>query len=214
MRSSGPIPGNPWPQDMVITVEDSSNALLDLLWIREAWDFRPTGDDLPPGLSDESVGADARTEPSDLIAMWRAAWPSMWVACVHHAGVIQDGSAMFAKLQETADGSPERARLLTALMGPSWRSEFGDEVFPDQYDQWNLARFEAQSLRSTIPLEEEPEQVSLAALIPAWRAGLAKIVTIPCKGSYTRVIGRHTLLVTEETRGDPRRYREALGQFR
>jgi hypothetical protein len=214
MRSSGPIPGNPWPQDMVITVEDDSNALIDLLWIREAWDFRPTGDDLPPRLSDVSVGAHARTESSDLIARWQAAWPSMWDACVHHSGVIQDGSAMFDRLQETADGSPERARLLTTLMGPSWRSEFGDEVFDDRYDLWNLARFEAESPRSTIPLDEQPERVSLTALIRAWRAGLAKIVTIPCQGSYTRVIGRHALLVTAETRGDPRRYSEALGQFR
>jgi len=51
-------------------------------------------------------------------------------------------------------------------------------------------------------------------LIPAWQAGLSKTITIPYQGSYTRVIGQHTLLVTDETREDHRRYSEALKQFR
>lgn len=56
--------------------------------------------------------------------------------------------------------------------------------------------------------------MSLATLIPAWSAGLRKNVTFPFLGSHTRVIGRHTLLVTEETREDPRHDSGALGQFR
>ena len=55
MRSSVPIPGNPWPHDMLITVEDNPHALVDLLWIREAWNLQPAANDLPPLLSDESV---------------------------------------------------------------------------------------------------------------------------------------------------------------
>jgi hypothetical protein len=198
---------------MVITVEDDPSALVDLLWIREAWNLRPVGDDLPPSLLHGSVSAHAETESSDRITTWQDAWPSIWHACVHHAGLLSDAT-VFDQLQETADGSPERVRLLNTLFGPSWRDEFGDEAFTEQYEIWNQSRFEAQTRRHPLSFDEEPERVSLAALIPAWEAGLSKIVTIPCQGSYTRVIGRHTLLVTEETREDPRRYSEALKQFR
>lgn len=37
MRSVHQIPGNPWPHDMTITVEDRPAPLLELLWLREAY---------------------------------------------------------------------------------------------------------------------------------------------------------------------------------
>src|SRR4051812_40899132 len=52
VRSSRLIPGNPWPHDMVIYVEDSADTLLELLWVREAWRLEPAGEDLPPRLID------------------------------------------------------------------------------------------------------------------------------------------------------------------
>ena len=213
MRSSVPIPGNPWPHDMLITVEDSPHALVDLLWIREAWNLQPAANDLPPLLSDESVKTHARMELSVRTQTWQNAWSSIWEACVHHAGILHDEN-IFDQLRGTGDGSMERAELLKSLIGPSWRDEFGDEAFTDQYEVWNRTRAAAQPERFHIPLDEEPERVSLTALIPAWRAGLSKIVSIPCQGSYTRVVGRHTLLMTDETRADPRRYSDALKQFR
>ena len=54
MRSNAPIPGNPWPHDMIITVEDRPNVLLELLWIREAFALQPHGEDLPPLLLENS----------------------------------------------------------------------------------------------------------------------------------------------------------------
>ncbi|GAA1953815.1 hypothetical protein GCM10009717_19670 [Agromyces allii] len=62
--------------------------------------------------------------------------------------------------------------------------------------------------------EEQPERRSLDALITAWRHGLTKIVTIPCRGSFTRVIGPHALLITDETRADADAFSTALDQFR
>ena len=132
---------------------------------------------------------------------------------MHHAGILHDENN-FDQLRETGDGSMERAELLKSLIGPSWRDDFGPEAFTDQYEVWNRTRAAAQSERFHIPLDEEPERVSLTALIRAWRSGLSKIVSIPCQGSYTRVVGRHALLVTDETRADPRRYSDALKQFR
>jgi hypothetical protein len=213
MQSSSPIPGNPWPHEMLITVEDDPHALLELLWIREAWGLRPIGNDLPPLLSDDSVQLQSRTISPDRLAAWQAAWPTIWDVCIHDVGLIRDPT-LFEKLRETTDGSPERAQLLHELRGPSWRDEFGNEAFTDEYEVWTLSRFEARSRREHRTLDEEPERVSLAALIPAWRSGLSKIVTIPCRGSYVRIIGPHTLLVTDETRDDPHSYSDALTQFR
>lgn len=36
MKSMFPMPGNPWPHEMLFTIEDDSAALLELLWLREA----------------------------------------------------------------------------------------------------------------------------------------------------------------------------------
>lgn len=207
MRSAVPLPGNPWPHDMVITVETNPHALVDLLWIREAWHLQPLGDDLPPLLCDEPVDARASTEPSGTVAGWQQLWPSIWQACVHHAGLIQE-EAVVGRLRESADGSAERIELLGALRGPSWRDRFGEEAFGESYEKWSRARFEARL--GPVPTGAGPEQVSLAGLIPAWQAGLSKIVTIPCRGSYTRVIGPNALLMTEESHEDPARYGEAL----
>ncbi|MBC7761683.1 MAG: hypothetical protein H7201_07775 [Candidatus Saccharibacteria bacterium] len=137
----------------------------------------------------------------------------MWESCLHHAGQVRDG-ALFEQLRGTADGSAERAELLHQLIGPTWRDEFGDEAFTDQYQAWNLANFNARSQLPQRPLDEDPERVSLADLIPAWHAGLRTIVVIPCLGSYTRVIGQQALVMTAETRDDPNRYSQALKQFR
>ncbi|WP_354568991.1 hypothetical protein [Glaciihabitans sp. UYNi722] len=197
---------------MAITIEDDLQPLIDLLWVRETWNVKPAGVDLPPLLSVKPSSADAETASADTAAEWQEAWPAMWQACLHHAGQIRDAT-LFEQLRGTAIGSAKRVTLLHELLGPSWRGTFGDEAFTDQYQAWNQALSDS-SRRHFQPLEEEPERVSLAALISAWHAGLSKIVVIPCKGSYTRVIGQHALLVTAETRDDPERYGEALQQFR
>lgn len=206
------MPGNPWPHEMLITIEDDSHVLSELLWIREAWGLDPSGVDLPPLLSDPLTGQPASAVARDRVETWRAAWPAMWDACVHHAGLIRDPTT-FERLRETPGRSQMREQMLRELFGPSWRDEFGAEALTEQYTAWAEARFEAQSRRRSRSSDEDPERVSLAALIPAWRVGLSKIVTIPCQGSYTRIIGPHTLLVTEETRNNARTYREALAQF-
>lgn len=212
MRSSVPIPGNPWPHDMSLTIEDDPHALVDLLWIRQAWNLNPTGHDLPPLLSNFSTSAGAETLLSDKSADWQEAWPSMWLGCLEHAGQIRDPS-MFEQLHQTANGSVERLDLLQKLSGPSWRTSYGDEAFTERYQTWNQAQFEMNSQRHIRSWDAEPERGTLAAVIPAWQAGMTKVVVIPCRGTYSRVIGQHALLVTAETRADNERYSEALGLF-
>ena len=79
--------------------------------------------------------------------------------------------------------------------------------------QWEEAFFEQLRARFSRPYDESPEWVALDALVPAWRSGLTKIVEIPCRGTFTRILGPHSILVTAETRADPDRYREALTLF-
>ena len=213
MRSSRPIPGNPWPHDMVITIDDDLQQLLELLWIREAWQLRPVGEELPPELVDTPSLVDESTRSSAPIAQWQAAWPGIWEASLRHAGTTRQPE-IFEKLRRSENGSAERAGLLRELGGPSWRDGFGSEALAAGARQWIEALARRRMDRFQRPPNERPERASLDALISAWRSGLTKIVEIPCRGSFTRVIGAHALLVTAETRANAERYSEALARFR
>lgn len=207
MRSTVPMEGNPWPHDMVITVEDGSQQLLELLWLREAWGLQPVGN-LPPRLVDEPE----RAGDSDDREAWETAWPEVWQEAANHAAVLVEPS-MFDELQRTGNGSLERAELLRRMVGPTWRDRFGDDAFDEHYQEWTRRRFEARRGAHQRPLAETPERRSLDALIAAWRAGLSKVVTIPCRGDYTRVLGGSALLLTDAARNDPDRYSSALTSF-
>ena len=81
MRSSTPIPGNPWPHEMTLTVEDRPNQLLELLWLREAYALRPEGDDLPPMLVQTPERATAAIDDATR-AEWEATWARLWAETV------------------------------------------------------------------------------------------------------------------------------------
>ncbi|MEN0103744.1 MAG: hypothetical protein AAGC90_12535 [Curtobacterium sp.] len=206
--STTPDPGNPWPHDMVLTIQNDAHALFDLLWVREAWALEPVGGDLPPLLvatpEPESGLPDAdRTAGS-------AAWPALWRACLAHAGSQPDPRAI-ERLHDPSIPQAERRALLEQVSGPSWRDEFGDAAFTGRYDEWTSARF--NEITSPEVLRRSPERERLEQLVPAWRAGLTTIVEIPCRGTFTRRVGPHGLLVTAGTRSDPDGYAAALSSF-
>lgn len=215
MQSLDPEVGNPWPADMLLTIENSAHSLLELLWLREAWQLEPSGDDVPPLLENPpapQLGASGQVSV-DQIKAWAEVWPSLWRACLDHVAQGSD-PRLFEKLQATKDGSVERAELLSKLSGPSWREAFGPDAFTESYGEWSQAWLESLGRKNAVPLEETPERRALSALVPAWEAGLEMVVTIPCKGDFTRVLSRSALLVTENTREDPVRYGAALELFR
>ncbi|GAB3807674.1 hypothetical protein GCM10028798_32660 [Humibacter antri] len=213
MRSTRPMPGNPWPHDMVITIEDTAHALLDLLWIRETWQLEPEGEDLPPVLVDTPTRVSPAQRAAAPIMEWQDAWPELWHSCLQHAGKPRDHESM-ALLHASPLASGERARLLRKLFGASWADRFGTDAFiAGHHQKWEEAFYERHRARVSRPYDESPEFVCLDALVPAWRAGLTKIVEIPCRGTFTHILGPHSLLVTVETRADPDRYREALALF-
>lgn len=213
MRSSEPIPGEPWPHDMMLTIEDRPTALLELLWIREAYGLAPRGDDLPPVLSDSPAAVRDNTVSTDARAAWAEAWPRIWQQTAAHAGGEKD-PRIFEELHSTADGSAERADLLRRLIGPSWRDDVGGAALDSPaYRAWSESGAAAHAAALPTRLEDSPERRDLAALIPAWRAGLTIIITIPCVGEFTRRIGPNALLLTSTTRADSAAYRRALATF-
>jgi len=213
MRSNQSPPGNPWPHDMVITVEDRPSALLDLLWIREAHGLRPRADGLPPALIDAPAPVIDPTVTAATRSVWEEAWPRIWNAAAACAGVETDPRA-FERFRLTESGSVERAEILQRMMGPTWRHEFGDSALDhDSYVAWIRDGMEEHLKKLPRRLEDHPERRDLAALVPAWRAGLTKIVTIPCVGEFAWRVAPNALLMTDATRDDSGAYRRALDSF-
>lgn len=212
MRSTTPMPGNPWPHDMSITVEDRPQLLLELLWIREAHDLRPVGETLPPRLIEMPAAA---ANPVDAVTRdrWSAAWSRIWEDVLAHAAVEPDRGLLDAVFSSDLS-STERERLLRELVGPAWRDDFGGDVFDDEaYRDWERRGFDSHVETRPTTLAESPEHRDVEALADAWRRGLLKVVTIPCRELHVRQIGPHALLVTDEVRGDSAQYRSALGSF-
>lgn len=207
MRSAFPIPGNPWPHDMAIRIEDEPHQLLELLWVREVYRFEPGGD-VPPPLNDGPAAFRSIADP----AVNSGAWSRLWAEVLHHIATLDPGP-LLERLHSIAGGSPERAAALGRLIGPNWRDRFGDEAFDEHYQAWQNRRFEQRRSAYPVPPDEQPERRALDDLIPAWRAGLTLVITIPCTGDFTRIAGPAALLVTDATRTDPDRYAAALRTF-
>lgn len=211
MRSDRPTPGNPWPHDMRITIDDRPAAVLELLWLREAFGL-PITDDAPPPLT-YTPAPTTRVLADDERSAWERAWPRLWDAVMRHAATEHDPAILHQLMQPTGP-SDARTALLRQLMGPSWRDEFGEEVFDDvSYLDWSQRGFDAVVASQPRALADSPERRDLEALVPAWERGLTKIVTIPCRGTFTRTVPPAGLVITAGTRADSDAYRAALRSF-
>ncbi|NNC12861.1 hypothetical protein HII28_13350 [Planctomonas sp. JC2975] len=206
MRALLPRRRNPWPHDMMLTI-DTPHPLLDLLWIRQAWGLRPRGGDLPPGLMVTPEPVEPAARAAAPLSEWEAGWPEVWAACLSHAGTQQDDE-LFRRVRRTDLSADEHRALFLQLRGPTWRDKFGTAAYSGGHRAWENTTIVQQ--RET---PRDVERSLLDAVIPAWKAGLTKIVEIPCRGTFTRRIGSNGLLVTTETRTNNQRYRQALNLF-
>jgi hypothetical protein len=134
-------------------------------------------------------------------------WSAGWAACLAHAGTPQEDD-FHRRLHRTDLSAEEHRALFLRLRGPSWRDKFGTEAYASGRREWENNAVDQQRHAS-----RDVERSLLDAVIPGWRAGLTKIVEIPCRGTFNRRIGPHVLLVTAETRADDERYRQALSLF-
>ena len=168
---------------------------------------------LPPLLADSPAAANGPALPESTRATWEQAWPRLWRAAAQHAGHDRD-PGRFDRLRQTANGSPERIQILHEIVGPSWRDEFGDVAFDDtSYREWDQRGTDRQISAMRRMGAESPEHRDLDALIRAWRTGLTIVVTIPCRGEFSRKITDNALLMTDATRADSAAYQRALDSF-
>jgi hypothetical protein len=207
MRSMGPSPVGDWPREMTIVVDDRPTVLLELLWVRDAYDLHPPGVDAPPLA--EPTNAHLPIDDASR-HVWERAWITAWRDAVEHMSVVHDSST-FDRLHRTPNGSSERADLLASVTGPDWQDAFGDDA-PDVTRMSEWLERQGPSVPSSTS-EEPPERRDQPVLVGAWRRGLTKVVTIPCEGAWAKAIAPNALLVTTGTRADRTLYREALDSF-
>lgn len=201
MRSIEPQPGNPWPHDMSISIDNDSQRLCYLLFVRQAWKL-PI-DELPELEPLLSVGESARPsslDVNDAVARWRSEWARAW-SVLEPDRTVREPDEEIARLLELTD--EQLVDAVSAMPSSFWEEGIDHQAF----EEWR--RGQRDDL--TLPFEKHPERVCLDALVPAWRGGLLKIVQLPFAGYFAERVSSATLVVSRVTRFDPALYRRALG---
>ncbi|PSL37485.1 hypothetical protein CLV49_1092 [Labedella gwakjiensis] len=199
MRSSSPDPGNPWPHDMQIGIDQPFD-LVALLYARHVRGLHV--DDLPPidPVPDAPVDPVDDGERSDVERRWRRDWARAWERFAPPSTVVREPD-------------DETARALAELTDEElweWASGASEPWVRDgdsaDFGAWRSS----QRKDHRLPLAEHPERVCLDALVPAWRSGLRTIVELPLRGFFADRVGSTHLVVSHATRHDPALYRRAL----
>lgn len=202
MRSERPRPGNPWPHDMVIRVDDNPNNVCELLFIRSAWGIPP--DAAVPPLAPHPDPGDSSMPQTATAEEWSARWSHMW----------QRASDWYSTGDAVQQPSPEFLRALSGpgqpphpAFPPFWRAEHGyDGINRHALNVW----MRQLRPRRDLQLADTPERLCLPALIEAWEGGLVTVVTVPYSGFFARRMSATHLMVSNETRADPQSYKRAL----
>ena len=201
MRASEPIPGDPWPHDMVVTISDAGS-LLFLLFVRSAWRIPSAG--VPELETEPAVGTSARPEAIDpLVAelQWRTEWDRAWQEYAPRSVAVQAPDAETQYMLDTL--SDEELWNATSTQP----SDFWDDgVDREALNAWEHSLHDPYDL----PLDQHPERLALPALIEAWRTGLNTIIELPFVGYYADRIDRERLVVSRRTRRDRGLYSRAL----
>jgi hypothetical protein len=196
--------GNPWPYDMVISVDAHPGHLVMLLFVRVAWRLAPDADipDLDPvpdvGTSEVPTTASRPVWEQRWGRAWERAWA--WYPIEDARNQPRPTPELLARLSQPGQG-------LHPVIPPHWLVEHGT----DGLDMAAHRRWSQGLVPGTLgPLDEQPERVCLPALIDAWHGGLDTIVTLPYAGYYAQRITTRHLVVSATTRNDPASYASAL----
>jgi hypothetical protein len=208
MRSSEPIPGDPWPHDMVISIEEHDFALLRLLFVREAWQL--SANDVPALSGPVDIGASrlpTHLNRNDASARWNLEWSKSWQRFDEHDRRVHPmGPAERLRLDAMSD--EEVNEVYSLAPSRYWAEGVDDPAFT----QWRDAQIRRTHLGHLVPLNEHPERRSLSALISAWESGLTRIVQLPYEGYVADRISRQCLVVSEQARHDAVLYDKALSE--
>lgn len=198
MRSLEPIPGDPWPQDMVLTIETTSGSLTYLLFVRTAWQLEI--DTVPALESEPSIGDSGRPADRDVDAaraQWLVEWNRAWTHFEPRRQAITMPDAETQHLLDTLTDEELQTAMSTQ---PSSYWEAG--IDHRAYSAWHRLLQPA--------IEDSPENLVLPALIPAWESGLSTIIQLPYRGYFAERINRAHLVVSAATRRDPTLFDRAL----
>lgn len=202
MRSEQQIPGDPWPHDMMITV-DEPHALIYLLFVRQVWrlDIAELPDVDPVPATGKSNRPSA-IDPTEAAVRWRREWSRALTEFEPHDRSVREPDEETAHLlRELPD---ERlAEAFSTMPSTFW----GEGTDRDAFNTWSRSLHDDRSL----PLGEHPERRCLDALVPAWRTGLTTILQLPYAGYFAERLNTATLIVSRVTRHNPSAYRQALG---
>jgi hypothetical protein len=200
MQWSTPRPGNPWPQEMVITVDDHPLSLNLLLFVRHAWSLVSDADipRLTPAPDPGASQAPDTASLSEWNERWRIAWNRAWAWYT-----IQDEDRTKHPTQEILREVFQPGQELHPLVPPLWTVEYDwDGLDQAAFNSWD------RSLSPLTPTDEERK--NLQDLIPAWESGLDTVIVLPYDGYFARRITRRHLAVSAATRNDPATYSRAL----
>lgn len=198
MRFSDDVPGNPWPRDMQVGVEECWPPLIYLLFVRSAWHLDIEA--VPRLDSEPDPGRSHRPENLDVDAAGRR-----WLAEWHRAWTHFDPPSVRVS---TPDETTQH--LLDTLTDDElWQAT---STWPSDFWDAGVDRAACDRWRSSMaaPLSALPENQVVPALTRAWRTGLTTIIQMPYIGSFALRINQEHLVVSPTTRNDPDLYGRAL----
>lgn len=203
MRSTRRMPGNPWPHDMMIRIDDWPHAVNLLLFVRYAWGLAPDAD--VPALDPEPQPGTSSAPPQASLDEWSRRWERQWQRTWEWHAMHEPATLPTPELLRTVNrpGQP-----LNPVIPPHWFAEYGDAGV----DRKALTGWEGQlmPIHGRQPVSETPERVCLPALISAWETGVEELITPPYVGYFARRISRRVLVVSRTTRETPEFYNKAL----
>lgn len=202
MESDSSSRNVPWPSGMKISVNEHETHILELLFIRDAWALSPK--DEAPATSPKPHPGNSKRPGNDSLEEWNHRWSWAWRRAWewYTASNSSASSPLEAPRNRLQPNQPP-----TPTAPPRWVTQYGsDGIDFDAYRTW------AEQLRSDplVPFEQQPERISVEALTAAWRRGLTTILALPYIGHYARRITPSHLVVSFETRHDPKAYSQAL----
>lgn len=198
MQWSKLVPGNPWPHDMVIRVNDLPHHLTLLLFVREAWSL--AGDmDIPPLQPAPDCGRSQMPHSADT-STWDKRWKTTWNQALSWYEIEErEHHPTPAEMRDSQDPS----QGLNPFIPPFWTQQYEWEGLDrDAYQAWE------QRLMPNFP--QDAERRSLQALIPAWKSGIDTIIVLPYRGYFAHRLSHQHLVVSADTRNNEADYSRAL----
>lgn len=188
-----------WPKDMTIRIDDHAQNLKMLLFIRQAW---MVAQDIEiPELSPVAATGASKIPESASFEVWDERWKQQWDRswAWFNVSTVQDAPISQYEMQNLSRPGQD----LHPFVPPFWTVEYGEEGV-------DLAAFNSWD-RQTLPtFPSRSERDSLPALVKAWKDGVTTIIVLPYRGYFAQRLNGSHLVISADTRNDPRLYAEAL----